>query len=145
MWQDILFKDILLPAIKLASSTCVSFPSKSQGRRVLLYKILDVLCFISLRIGFEHTREHMTHVLQKFFAAFSKAYTGDGKREEKSILSPVNSNTSKNLQLPVMMPSSELNGKAIKVLLVKIILLSDFYKTYLSKCNLSLASFIQLF
>ena len=29
---------------------------------------------ISLRIGFEMTREHMTFILQKFFAAFNRVY-----------------------------------------------------------------------
>jgi len=41
---------------------------------VICYKIIDALYVISLRIGFEMTRDHMTFVLQKFFAAFNRVY-----------------------------------------------------------------------
>ena len=66
--------ELLLPLIKLVSSVHVSFPSGAQGRRVLCYKLIDLLYILSLRIGFEMTRQHMTFVLQKFFVAFNKVY-----------------------------------------------------------------------
>lgn len=98
--QEVLFKDILLPAIKIAASAYVGFPSKSKGRRVLLYKILDVLYVISLRIGFENTRERMTYTLQKFFAAFSKARGIKSEISGKGDVMDTNSKSS----LPEMSP-----------------------------------------
>ena len=83
--QDSVFRDMLLPLLRVASSHHVSFPGGAQARTVLCYKILDVLYLISLRIGFEMTRQHMTFVLQKFFAAFSRVYdereTGNGQED----------------------------------------------------------------
>ena len=52
----------------------VSFPGSSVARRALCYKIIDALYLISLRIGFEMTRQHMTYILQKFFASFNRVY-----------------------------------------------------------------------
>lgn len=69
-----MFKDMLLPMLKVVSSNHVSFPTGSRGRSIICYKFIDVLYIISLRIGFEMTREHMTFVLQKFFAAFSRVH-----------------------------------------------------------------------
>jgi hypothetical protein len=57
----------------VVSSRHVIFPGGAQARRVLCLKILDLL-YLSLRIGFEMTRQHMTLVLQKFFAIFSRVH-----------------------------------------------------------------------
>ncbi|ELT99451.1 hypothetical protein CAPTEDRAFT_196137 [Capitella teleta] len=72
--EESIFRDILLPLLKMVSSHHVIFPGGSQARTVLCLKILDLLYLISLRIGFEMTRQHMTFVLQKFFAAFSRVH-----------------------------------------------------------------------
>ena len=74
LFQDSLFKDMLLPLLKIVSNQHISFPSGSAGRSVICFKIIDVLYIISLRIGFEMTRENMTFILQKFFAAFNRVY-----------------------------------------------------------------------
>ncbi|KAI0233832.1 WD repeat-containing protein 81 [Lamellibrachia satsuma] len=72
--QETIFKDIILPILKIVSSAHISFPTRSQARSVICYKIIDALYVISLRIGFEMTRGHMTFVLQKFFAAFNRVH-----------------------------------------------------------------------
>ena len=72
--QETIFKDIILPILKIVSSVHISFPTCNRARSVICYKIIDALYVISLRIGFEMTRDHMTFVLQKFFAAFNRVY-----------------------------------------------------------------------
>ena len=84
--QETIFNDLVFPLLKLLCANHISFPSGSLARKVLSYKIIDILYIISLRIGFEMTREHMTIVLQKFFAAFNKVYDESFQKstEEKS-------------------------------------------------------------
>ena len=82
--QDTIFNDLVFPLLKLLCANHVSFPSGSLARKVLSYKIIDILYIISLRIGFEMTREHMTIVLQKFFAAFNKVYDESFKKTDKN-------------------------------------------------------------
>ena len=77
---------MLLPVLRLVSSFQLSFPGGSNTRRIVCYKIVDALYIISLRIGFEMTRENMTHVLQKFFAAFNSIY--DGNLEQQNDTKP---------------------------------------------------------
>lgn len=60
----------------IISSDQLSFPSGSLARRVACYRMIDVLCIISLRIGFEGTRQLMTLPIQKFFEGFSRVHDG---------------------------------------------------------------------
>ncbi len=69
-----IFRDLLLPVLRLAASNSVSYPGGARVRTVICHKLVDTLYMISLRIGFEMTREHMTFILQKFFAAFNRVY-----------------------------------------------------------------------
>jgi hypothetical protein len=55
---------------------------------------VDVLYLISLRSGFEMTREHMTYVLQKFFAAFNRIYEDPSKMIRQGAPSEVSSDKS---------------------------------------------------
>lgn len=72
--QDTIFRDMLLPILRLAASPNISYPGGARVRTVICHKLVDTLYMISLRIGFEMTREHMTFILQKFFAAFNRVY-----------------------------------------------------------------------
>ena len=72
--QEVIFRELLIPILRLVSSTSVSYPGGSRVRTVICHKLVDTLYMISLRIGFEMTREHMTFILQKFFAAFNRVY-----------------------------------------------------------------------
>ena len=58
----------------MVSSLHVSFSNGVRARTVICHKLIDALYIISLRIGFEMTRQHMTFVLQKFFAVFNRVY-----------------------------------------------------------------------
>lgn len=78
----------MVPLLRIVSSTTVSFPGKHRARRVICHRIIDALYIISLRIGFEMTRENMTFVLQKFFAAFNRVY--DSKFLENKQMSSLN-------------------------------------------------------
>ncbi|XP_013406370.1 WD repeat-containing protein 81 isoform X2 [Lingula anatina] len=65
-----ILKDMLYPTIELLSSTTISFPSGGHVRKLLCYKVVDVIYLICLRIGFEQTRQHMSQVMQCFFQVF---------------------------------------------------------------------------
>ncbi|GAB6021712.1 hypothetical protein CHUAL_004292 [Chamberlinius hualienensis] len=72
--QDTLIKEIMYPTIRLIASSRQQFPNGGHARQIIAYKLLDALCIIGLRIGFEMTRKHLTRIIQKFFSAFSKVY-----------------------------------------------------------------------
>ncbi|KAL4239028.1 WD repeat-containing protein 81 [Mactra antiquata] len=76
--ESVIF-DALKPMIKLVSSMTATFPSGSTVRSVILYKIIDVLYIIGLRLGFELTRRHMTDILQLFFKPFEHVYARSGR------------------------------------------------------------------
>ncbi|XP_064623672.1 WD repeat-containing protein 81-like [Lineus longissimus] len=73
--EDMIFNNIMLPLLRLASSGSVSFPSGGHARSVICYKFIDVLYLIGLRIGFEMTRNHMTPMLTRFFASFDRVFS----------------------------------------------------------------------
>ena len=52
------------------TSRTVAFPGGSRARRAICLKVIDSLYVISVRIGREMTRQLMTTVLQRLFAAF---------------------------------------------------------------------------
>lgn len=74
-FQESVITDALRPVLKLVSSTTSMFPSGSTLRSIILYKIVDVLYILGLRLGFEMTRRHMTSVLQTFFKPFALVHT----------------------------------------------------------------------
>lgn len=72
--QDTFLKTIVLPALRLASTSRCSYPSGAVARCSLTRKLLDALYVLSLRIGREMTRRHLcVPALQRFFLAFDKA------------------------------------------------------------------------
>ncbi|KAH3845168.1 WD repeat-containing protein 81-like [Dreissena polymorpha] len=75
MLQDTVLMEALRPIIKLVSTSSISFPSGPVVRSLILYKIIDVLYIIGLRLGFEMTREKMTRTLQLFFLPFEQVYS----------------------------------------------------------------------
>src|SRR6218665_1514810 len=72
--QETMFVGILQPLMDVVASNQLSFPSGSLARRLACYRLVDVLCIISLRIGFENTRQHMTLPIQKLFEGFSHVH-----------------------------------------------------------------------
>eukprot|EP00057_Strongylocentrotus_purpuratus_P006401 XP_011660875.1 PREDICTED: WD repeat-containing protein 81 [Strongylocentrotus purpuratus] len=65
-----LFGKFLHPLLDIMSCTSISFPSGSQARAVICFKLVDILNTIALRIGREMSRDHMTDVLKRFFLCF---------------------------------------------------------------------------
>ncbi|KAL3874505.1 hypothetical protein ACJMK2_037514 [Sinanodonta woodiana] len=72
--QESIIKEVILPSLKLLSSTSTTFPSGSLYRSVALFKMVDIIYISGLRLGFEMTRSHMTTVLKSFFKPFSDVY-----------------------------------------------------------------------
>ncbi|XP_060555300.1 WD repeat-containing protein 81-like isoform X2 [Ruditapes philippinarum] len=75
MLNESVISDAIKPMLKLVSSTTTSFPSGAVVRSIILYKIIDVLYVIGLRLGFELARRYMTNVLQLFFKPFEKVHS----------------------------------------------------------------------
>ena len=63
---------VLAPVLQVTTSRRVMFMSGSRARLVLLYKILDALYIIGLRIGEEMARIHLTPLATGFFSALDK-------------------------------------------------------------------------
>lgn len=72
--KESMIPEAIKPLLKLVSSMTTSFPSGSHVRSIILYKIIDVLYVVGLRLGFEMTRCHMTDVLQLFFKPFERVH-----------------------------------------------------------------------
>lgn len=70
--KDSILQDLLIKAVRLAGRHDVVFPAGTDGRRAVLYKIIDCVYVIGLRIGFELTRARLTPVIQLFFAMFDR-------------------------------------------------------------------------
>lgn len=73
--QQILLDAILLPILRMLSSTNLLMPSGYLGRSLLARKFLDACCALSVRLGSDMTREHLCQsLLAPFFLIFNKAY-----------------------------------------------------------------------
>ncbi|XP_052767541.1 WD repeat-containing protein 81-like isoform X2 [Mya arenaria] len=72
---DSVIRDALRPILKLVSSASTAFPSGASMRSLILYKIIDLMYIIGLRLGFENTRRFLTPTLQMFFAPFDQVYS----------------------------------------------------------------------
>ncbi|THD25451.1 putative inactive serine/threonine-protein kinase lvsG [Fasciola hepatica] len=79
--QDSTLQDLLIKAIRLAGRHDVVFPGGTDGRRAVLYKIIDCIYVIGLRIGFELTRARLTSVIQLFFALFDRVPLMETRQE----------------------------------------------------------------
>ncbi|XP_017153735.1 WD repeat-containing protein 81 [Drosophila miranda] len=73
--QHILLDAILLPILRLLSSTNLLMPSGYLGRSLLARKFLDAIYALSVRLGSDMTREHLCQsLLCPFFLIFNKAF-----------------------------------------------------------------------
>ena len=80
-----LLPHILAPLLQLSTSRRVQFLSGSRARSVLVYKCLDAVYMIGLRIGEEMARIHLTPLAIGLFSAFDKV-DEDPCQDEKSAL-----------------------------------------------------------
>ncbi|ALC39777.1 CG6734 [Drosophila busckii] len=73
--QHTILEAILLPILRLLSSTNLVMPSGYLGRSLLARKFLDACYALSVRLGSDMTREHLCQtLLSPFFLIFNKAY-----------------------------------------------------------------------
>lgn len=73
--QHIMLDAILLPILRLLSSTNLVMPSGYLGRSLLARKFLDAIYALSVRLGSDMTREHLCQpLLNPFFLIFNKAF-----------------------------------------------------------------------
>ncbi|CAH8446385.1 unnamed protein product [Schistosoma intercalatum] len=70
--QESIIQDILIKAVQMSGRLDISFPGGVIGRRAVLYKFINVVYIIGLRVGFELTRTQLTSIFQVFFALFDR-------------------------------------------------------------------------
>ncbi|OQR77919.1 hypothetical protein BIW11_06751, partial [Tropilaelaps mercedesae] len=87
--QTTIIRNIIYPSIQLVSSLQHSFPNGAQSRRLITYRIADVLHLISLRIGFEMSRQHLSTVLRRFFVSFERAFCDENQLDAVEHLTPI--------------------------------------------------------
>lgn len=70
----------------MLGSTKYTFPSGATSRNVLARKYIDTLYVLSLRMGADNTRTHLSPYLQRFFLIFEKIKEdGDYNNMKESI------------------------------------------------------------
>ncbi|CAH8831396.1 unnamed protein product [Trichobilharzia szidati] len=70
--QESVLQDVLIKAVRISGRFDISFPGGVVGRRAVLYKFIDVVFVIGLRVGFELARTQLTSIFQVFFALFDR-------------------------------------------------------------------------
>lgn len=63
--------DLLTPLIQTVSSAQRLFPTGALFRSLAAFRIVDVMVLVSIRIGFDQTRQYMCPVLKQFFSSFN--------------------------------------------------------------------------
>ncbi|KER23469.1 hypothetical protein T265_08636 [Opisthorchis viverrini] len=70
--RDSTLQDILHKSIRISGRLDSPFPCGSVGRLAVLYRVIDCIYVVGMRVGFEMTRTHMTSLFQVFFALFDR-------------------------------------------------------------------------
>lgn len=90
-FQEGVVKSILLPTVRILSTTRFTFPNGAMARFVLANKYLETLFILIVRLGNVMANNHLTTPIQRFFAAFEKVFN-----TEKSEKNDEDLNTSKD-------------------------------------------------
>ena len=77
---DNIVANVLIPALQIATSRTASFSGGAVARKTLLYKCLDVIYLIGLRIGEEMARSHLAQFSSAFFSSFDKVWDATGRQ-----------------------------------------------------------------
>ena len=77
---DNIVANVLIPALQIATSRTASFSDGAVARKTLLYKCLDVIYLIGLRIGEEMARSHLAQFSSAFFSSFDKVWDATGRQ-----------------------------------------------------------------
>ena len=86
--SDGLLARVLFPFVQIATSRSLIFTGGWKPRKILIYKLLDVVYLIGLRIGEEMARAHLTPICSALLAAFDKAYDPCGKPLKADLYTP---------------------------------------------------------
>ncbi|TGZ55570.1 hypothetical protein CRM22_010345 [Opisthorchis felineus] len=70
--RDSTLQDILHKSIRISGRLDSPFPCGSVGRLAVLYRVIDCIYVVGMRVGFEMTRTYMTSLFQVFFALFDR-------------------------------------------------------------------------
>ncbi|XP_058796820.1 WD repeat-containing protein 81 [Phymastichus coffea] len=111
-------KSILLPSIRIISTTKFSFPNGSMARFVMANKYLETLLLLVMRLGNAMAKNHLTMPIQRFFSAFEKVFNTDkceknddelviSSREVKSGESAFTDSASSSITEDVITPDSK--------------------------------------
>uniref|UniRef100_A0A0N5A2I9 BEACH domain-containing protein n=1 Tax=Parastrongyloides trichosuri TaxID=131310 RepID=A0A0N5A2I9_PARTI len=71
---QIILDDILLPAVKILSSSTITF-SSINSRKLYASKLLKWLHLLACRIGSENVQRFMQHIIQRLFCNFALIYS----------------------------------------------------------------------
>ena len=77
---DNIVANVLIPALQIATSRTASFSGGAVARKTLLYKCLDVIYMVGLRIGEEMARSHLSQFSSAFFSSFDKVWDSTGRQ-----------------------------------------------------------------
>eukprot|EP00092_Neocalanus_flemingeri_P037978 GFUD01041344.1.p1 GENE.GFUD01041344.1~~GFUD01041344.1.p1 ORF type:complete len:1145 (+),score=428.61 GFUD01041344.1:479-3436(+) len=72
-----LLAHLLVPLLQVVTTRRVTFTGGARPRLVLLYKLLDVVYMVGLRIGEEMARTHLTPLVTGLFSSFDKLESPD--------------------------------------------------------------------
>ncbi|XP_014234232.1 WD repeat-containing protein 81 isoform X1 [Trichogramma pretiosum] len=72
--HEVIVKSILLPTVRILSTSRFSFPNGSMARFVLANKYLEILLILIIRLGNVMAKNHLTVPIQRFFMTFEKVY-----------------------------------------------------------------------
>ena len=79
-----LLAHVLAPMLQVVTSRRVVFLSGARARLVLLYKLLDALYIIGLRIGEDMARIHLSPLAIGFFSALDKLENNDAVEDDEA-------------------------------------------------------------
>jgi len=68
---------LLVPLLQVVTTRRVTFTGGARPRLVLLYKLLDIVYMVGLRIGEEMARTHLTPLVTGLFSSFDKLESSD--------------------------------------------------------------------
>ncbi|XP_023248259.1 WD repeat-containing protein 81 [Copidosoma floridanum] len=98
--HEVIVKSILLPTVRILSTSKFSFPNGAMARFVLANKYLETLFILIIRLGNVMAKNHLTVPIQRLFMAFEKVFNSEksDKNEENALSTLKESNPQSNLQ-----------------------------------------------
>lgn len=121
MFQEIITKGVLHPAIRVLSTTRFAFPSGSTARVTLANKYLEAMHVLGVRLGKATVRSDLSVSIQRFFLAFDKANNSITDKTVKITNSPkseqsrISSDVADSYSPPIVDPTSTADPQRNRV------------------------------